>query len=231
MELLATGESLLLAPPMANEKMSMYCLYANSLIGSHAGNPTLLAISEEMRARYLAEPDFYDRKPSLAEDPAGFYRYAERLSYLTGPALLTEVVDQRLPALRTLRQVMHLHGMPVDSDTFIDSTPTGRHFARCCRSIELPGSAATNPGRGTEARGDPSFAAVQLAHQLRLGLGQATGAGQLIDAGPMPTSLAAWVNVTLLGSRCSSCWSLSGNGASTARNSWIASPMRTVPFW
>ncbi|OFS69224.1 mannosyltransferase [Pseudomonas sp. HMSC08G10] len=119
-ELLATGEGLLLAPPMANEKMSMYCLYNTSLIGSHAGNPTLLAISEEMRARYLAEPDFYDRKPSLAEDPAGFYRYAERLSHLTGPALLTEVVDQRLPALRTLRQVMHLHGMPVDSDTFID---------------------------------------------------------------------------------------------------------------
>ncbi|MBF8757807.1 dermonecrotic toxin domain-containing protein [Pseudomonas guariconensis] len=118
--LVTTGDGLLLAPPMANEKMSMYCLYNSSLIGSHPGNPTLLAISEEMRARYLAEPDFYDHRPTLAEDPAGFYRYAARLSHMTGPALLTDVVDQRLAPLKTLRQIMKLYGMPVDVGPFID---------------------------------------------------------------------------------------------------------------
>jgi hypothetical protein len=119
--LLTAPDGLLLPPPMSNEKMSMNCLYNTSVIGSHAGNPTLEAISEEMLARYQANRDFYDSKPSLAEDPAGFYRYAKRLSYLTGPDLLTHVVDQRLPVLRTLRQIMNLYNMPrIHSWQFIE---------------------------------------------------------------------------------------------------------------
>lgn len=111
-ELRTTAEGLLLAPPMSNEKLAMNCLYNNSLIGSHAGNPTLAAIAEEMHARYQLHPDFYDSKPSLADDPAGFYRYASRLSYLTGPALLSDVVDRQLPVLGTLRQINNLYMLP-----------------------------------------------------------------------------------------------------------------------
>ncbi|WP_060508277.1 dermonecrotic toxin domain-containing protein [Pseudomonas sp. NBRC 111124] len=119
--LLATADGLLLAPPMSNEKLGMNCLYNTSQIGSHPGNPTLLAISEEMRTRYLANPDFYDHRPTLREDPQGFYRYANRLSHLTGPALVTAVVDQRLPALRTLRQIMNLYAMPrMNAWQFVD---------------------------------------------------------------------------------------------------------------
>jgi len=119
---LHTGPSgLLLAPPMSNEKMSMNCLYNTSLIGSHPGNPVLEAISEEMLARYQTATDFYDSRPSLAQDPAGFYRYASKLSYMTGPALVTEVVDRHLPGLRTLRQIINLHTMPrINSYSFID---------------------------------------------------------------------------------------------------------------
>jgi len=119
---LHTGPSgLLLAPPMSNEKMSMNCLYNTSLIGSHPGNPVLEAISEEMLARYQTATDFYDSRPSLAQDPAGFYRYASKLSYMTGPALVTEVVDRQLPGLRTLRQIINLHTMPrINSYSFID---------------------------------------------------------------------------------------------------------------
>ncbi|MDR2307387.1 MAG: hypothetical protein LBE53_09350 [Paucimonas sp.] len=120
-ELHVPADGLLLAPPMSNEKMSMNCLYNTSLIGSHAGNPTLEAISEEMYLRYQDAQDFYDSKPDLAEDPAGFYRYASRLSRLTGPALLTDVVDQRLPDLRTLRQIMNLYTMPrINSWQFVN---------------------------------------------------------------------------------------------------------------
>ncbi|UTL92766.1 dermonecrotic toxin domain-containing protein [Pseudomonas fluorescens] len=119
--LLAGADGLLLPPPMSNERLSMNCLYNTSLIGSHPGNPTLLAISEEMRTRYLAHPDFYEQRPTLRDDPPGFYRYAERLSQLTGPALLTAVIDQRLPALRTLRQVMNLYTLPrLNSWQFVD---------------------------------------------------------------------------------------------------------------
>ncbi|MNM41149.1 Dermonecrotic toxin [compost metagenome] len=110
--LLTPQDGLLLPPPMSNEKMSMNCLYNTSLIGSHAGNPTLEAISAVMHERFQANPEFYDSKPSLSEDPQGFYRYASQLSRMTGPALLTEVVDQRLPSLRTLRQVMNLCTLP-----------------------------------------------------------------------------------------------------------------------
>ncbi|MBV4543435.1 dermonecrotic toxin domain-containing protein [Pseudomonas vlassakiae] len=119
--LLATPNGLLLAPPQSNEALSMNCLYNTSIIGSHPGNPTLLAISEEMRTRYLNEPDFYDHRPNRQEDPRGFYHYASRLSRLTGPALLTAVVDQHLPALHTLRQVTNLYAVPrINSWQFIN---------------------------------------------------------------------------------------------------------------
>lgn len=120
-ELRTTPDGLLLAPPMSNEKMGMNCLYNTSLIGSHPGNPTLEAISEEMLARFQTNPDFYDSKPSLADDPANFYRYANRLSRLTGPAMLSDVVDRHLPGLRTLRQVINLYGTPrINEHPFID---------------------------------------------------------------------------------------------------------------
>lgn len=120
-ELRTSADGLLLAPPMSNEKMGMNCLYNTSMIGSHPGNPTLEAISQEMHARYQGAADFYASKPSLSSDPQGFYRYANRLSRLTGPALFTDVVEPRLPALRTLRQVMNLYIIPrMNSWQFID---------------------------------------------------------------------------------------------------------------
>lgn len=120
-ELCTTRDGLLLAPPMSNEKMGMNCLYNTSLIGSHAGNPTLEAISEEMLARYQLNQDFYDSRPSLADDPANFYRYANRLSRMTGPAMLSDVVDRHLPALRTLRQILNLYCVPrVNAYRFVD---------------------------------------------------------------------------------------------------------------
>jgi hypothetical protein len=127
-----TPDGLLLPPPMSNEKMSMNCLYNTSLIGSHAGNPTLLAISEEMHARFQANADFYDSRPDLREDPRGFYLYAGRLSRLTGPALLSDVIDQRLPALRTMRQIMNLYAMPrINAWQFIDL----EHYQQSLRDL------------------------------------------------------------------------------------------------
>ncbi|WP_409261401.1 dermonecrotic toxin domain-containing protein [Pseudomonas putida] len=120
-ELRTTADGLLLAPPMSSEKLSMNYLYNTSMIGSHAGNPTLEAIADEMLARYQTNPDFYDSKPSLADDPANFYRYARRLSHLTGPALLSDVIDRQLPALRTLRQIVNLYTMPrINAYQFVD---------------------------------------------------------------------------------------------------------------
>ncbi|RWU20766.1 mannosyltransferase [Pseudomonas alkylphenolica] len=109
--LLATPEGLLLPQPMSNHTLGMNWEYNTSMIGSHPGNPTLRLISDEMRARYLADPEFYNSRPSLADDSRGFYRYAQRLNRMTGPRLLTDVVDQHLPGLRTLRQVFNLLGM------------------------------------------------------------------------------------------------------------------------
>jgi len=107
--LATTDDGLLLYPPVSNEKMGMNCLYNSSLIGSHPGNPTLKAILQEMHSRYLAEPAFYDTRPTLASDPEAFYRYASTLSRLTGPALLTEVAERHLPLLRVMRQVNNLY--------------------------------------------------------------------------------------------------------------------------
>lgn len=111
-DLVTTDDGLLLHPPMHNEKLGMNTLFNTSMIGSHAGNPTLLAISEEMRARYRVNTDFYQARPTLADDPAGFYRYANRLSQLSGPAMFNAVVDRVLPELYRLRQVHNLYMMP-----------------------------------------------------------------------------------------------------------------------
>lgn len=120
-ELQASDDGLLLHPPMQNEKLGMNNLYNTSMIGSHAGNPTLLAISEEMQARYLANADFYQFRPTLADDPEGFYQYANRLSRMTGPAMFTAVVDRLLPDLYRLRQILNLYGMPrTNSNLYLD---------------------------------------------------------------------------------------------------------------
>lgn len=116
-----TEDGLLLFPPMSNEKLGMNCQFNTSLIGSHAGNPTLLAISEEMRTRYLADASFYDSRPSLLDDPQGFYAYAARLNRLTGPGLLTDMVDRHLPPLRLLRQITNLYQMPrINARLYVD---------------------------------------------------------------------------------------------------------------
>lgn len=110
-ELATTVDGLLLSTPMSNEKMGMDCLYNNSFLGSRAGNPTLDAISAEMNERFLAQQDFYNSKPRLEVDSRAFYQYANTLSRLTGPALLTTVVDRQLPVMGTLRNLNNLYSM------------------------------------------------------------------------------------------------------------------------
>lgn len=139
-KLAATPQGLALHPPMANEQLGMRCDFNNSMIGSHPGNPTLDAISDLMHQRYLENRDFYWTKPSFKQDPAAFNRYCKRLSYLTGPRLLTDVIDSRLPALYQLRQLLNLANVPtlklaqfVDVDSvyqaLLNMTPLNR-FAK-----------------------------------------------------------------------------------------------------
>lgn len=116
-----TPDGLLLYPPIANERMNIHCIYNTSLIGSHANNPTLLAISEEMHARFQANPDFYYSKPDPMLDPVGFARYANTLSRLTGPTLLTDMTDRLLPDLKTIRQITNLDSLStINAEQFID---------------------------------------------------------------------------------------------------------------
>ncbi|MBM3108481.1 mannosyltransferase [Pseudomonas sp. V1] len=110
--LTTTEAGLLLHPPMSNERLGMNQLFNNSMIGSHPGNPTLIAIADEMHGRYQSTSDFYHYKPSQADDPKGFAEYAHRLSWLTGPAMLTDIVDRLLPDLGRLRQFRNLYTMP-----------------------------------------------------------------------------------------------------------------------
>ena len=119
--LATTADGLLLQPPISNETMSMHCLYNTSFIGSHAGNPTLEAISDEIHERLLQAPDFYGQRPTLAENPTAFYHYASKLSMLTGPQVVTDVIDRRLPGLAQLRQMASLGSMKiVNLGRFVD---------------------------------------------------------------------------------------------------------------
>ena len=113
LELRASARELLLAPPVSNDQLGMYFKYNNSLIGSHPGNPTLEAISEEILRRYAQDPTFYDVRPDPDLQPMAFNAYARRLSRLTGPAVLNDVIDQQLPSLRQLRELCVLVTSPL----------------------------------------------------------------------------------------------------------------------
>lgn len=112
-ELSTTADGLLLAPPVSNDQMGLYIKFNNSLIGSHPGNPTLDAISDEILARYQLQPTFYQSRPDALLQPALFDAYARQLNQLTGPAVLNDVIDQRLPWLRQLRELCNLMVSPV----------------------------------------------------------------------------------------------------------------------
>ncbi|AIR90102.1 dermonecrotic toxin domain-containing protein [Pseudomonas cremoricolorata] len=121
-ELRTTPDGLLLHPPVQNQRLRMHCQYNTSMIGSHPGNPTLRAISEEMHSRYQATPDAYHVRPDPLDDPQGYHRFAAQQSRLAGPALLNDVIDQLRPELRVLRQLFKLYLMPViNTNTHIDS--------------------------------------------------------------------------------------------------------------
>lgn len=110
--LAATADGLVLGEPLANWRLGMRTLYNNNVIGSHAGNPTLQAISEEMRLRFAESGDFYTRRPDPT-DVNAVRAYAMRLSHLTGPALLNAVIARTRPELEQLRQVYNLRSFKV----------------------------------------------------------------------------------------------------------------------
>lgn len=119
--LATTEDGLLLQPAMSNQRLGMNQQYNTSMIGSHAGNPTLVAISDEMHARYQTNRDFYQSRPNQAEDPSGFSAYAKRLNRLTGPGLVTDVIDRLLPDLYRLRQFRLLYSMAqTNANHFVD---------------------------------------------------------------------------------------------------------------
>lgn len=108
-----TADGLILAPPVSNDRLGMYIKYNSSMIGSHPGNPTLDAISDEMLQRYTRDPAFYANRPDHLSDPAGFDDYARRLNHLTGPGVMNDVIDRHLPWLKQLREICSLFASPV----------------------------------------------------------------------------------------------------------------------
>ncbi|MBA1187875.1 mannosyltransferase [Pseudomonas entomophila] len=113
MTLRTPPDGLLLAPPVCNDQLGLYFKFNTSMIGSHPDNPTLDAMLETMHARYAENATFYDSHPDADVDPVAFDDYARRLSRLTGPALMNEVIDARLPWLRQLRELCVLLVSPV----------------------------------------------------------------------------------------------------------------------
>lgn len=146
---LATSDNgLLLHSPVSNQMLDMQLQFNTSLIGSHPGNPTLEAMSEEMHQRYLADPDFYQARPDRVKDPAAFFDYTRRLSKLTGPAMLNDVIDKTLPHLSQMRRLEKLFSLPVIN---------GRLHADIERWIEV-GRELTPLGRIARIGGTQSWA-------------------------------------------------------------------------
>lgn len=108
-----SNRGLIVGLPMSNETLGMNSLYNGSMIGSHPGNPTLNAISDTIRERFEAQPDFYNSRPDPSEDPAGFQRYAMDLSHISGPKALTDTIRERLLELAQFREVCDMMTLPL----------------------------------------------------------------------------------------------------------------------
>lgn len=113
LELKTTADGLLLSPPVSNDQMGMYIKYNSSMIGSHPANPTLDAISERILERFHMAPDFYLSRPDPLLQPLPFQAYARRLSLISGPGVLNDVIDDQLPWLKQLRELCNLLVSPI----------------------------------------------------------------------------------------------------------------------
>ncbi|WDY59509.1 dermonecrotic toxin domain-containing protein [Pseudomonas sp. PSKL.D1] len=117
LELSTTPDGLLLGVPVNQEDMNMHCQFNSNMIGSHAGNPTLRQIADTLHERFQADAAFYQSRPLSESD--GFSEYSRQLSHLTGPRMLNDVIDQHLPRLRTLRQLINLQSLPQNNPMFL----------------------------------------------------------------------------------------------------------------
>lgn len=106
-------QGLIVAIPVSNQTLGMTIRYNGSMLGSHPGNPTLDAISDLMRERFEARPDFYASRPNMADDPRGFLAYASQLNYMTGPGVLNDAIDGPLPGLKQFRETWNFGSLPV----------------------------------------------------------------------------------------------------------------------
>lgn len=122
-------DGLIVTVPVSNQTLGMTIRYNGSMIASHAGNPTLDAISDLMLQRFEARPDFYERRPNIKDDPQGFLAYAAELSHLTGPGMLNDAIDVYLPDLKRYREVWNFGALPtLNASTFIDDTQFGNVY-------------------------------------------------------------------------------------------------------
>ena len=112
-----SNRGLILSVPMSNETLGMNIQYGNSMIGSHAGNPTLNAISDTMLERFEAQPDFYDSRPDPRQDLEGFHRYAIDLNHISGPGALNDAITHRLLELAQFREVWNISALPIRDNT------------------------------------------------------------------------------------------------------------------
>ncbi|MBD8732340.1 dermonecrotic toxin domain-containing protein [Pseudomonas sp. CFBP 13710] len=108
-----SDRGLILSVPLSNETLGMNIQFGNSMIGSHAGNPTLDAVSQTMLERFEVQPRFYDSRPDRATDPEGFQRYAITLNHISGPGALNHTISQRLLELAQYREAWNLAALPI----------------------------------------------------------------------------------------------------------------------
>jgi len=118
-----TPNGLVLDEPVSNILLGMDMQYNNSIFGSQKGNPTLNAMSEKSYQRFLQAPNLYTdprprrftavqqrRKTSMenSTNEDQLRAYMRKISYISGPELFNNVIDETLPDMRQLREAVKL---------------------------------------------------------------------------------------------------------------------------
>lgn len=115
MRLTAPPDGFVLSAPMSHEQLGMIDQYPTSIFGTHKNNPTLEKVSDTIHVRYQSNKDIYSEKPSQ-EDEAGFARYAQRISYLTGPDMFDAAISASRYEESQVLEAHRLWRLPLDDD-------------------------------------------------------------------------------------------------------------------
>ncbi|MEN5201666.1 DUF6543 domain-containing protein [Pseudomonas wadenswilerensis] len=120
-----TADGLAVGRPVSNGALNLDTGFNTSCFAAQKGNPTLEAISAKSFERYQGLKAIYRAPRPIAGQASdrAFYTYMRKISYIGGPGVFNDVINEALPDLRRLRTLCLLRSRPMFADDLVSEIP------------------------------------------------------------------------------------------------------------